>query len=143
MPKTKWREYVNREFLEVDNKFVEALPYKSIDAATFGFITEASRFVLVKTKEEVHIKPLTSGLRNLKHDLKASSSPGGDFSLDDAIGALEKFSSQWEEKIKDRDKWDRVVKLARDEDQIVSEEQFLSGKSKRKSFLSNLLDFFK
>lgn len=138
-----WRKYVSREYLNTDNDFVESLPFKSIDAGTFGLITEATSFAPVETEEDgVHLKPVTKGLRDLKEALQDSSDPRKNFDVSEAEECLAQFAREWEQNIKGHKKWDKMVQIARDNDEILSEEEIKSEESSG-SFLDRLFGFFR
>lgn len=138
----KWREYVYREFMEVDNDFVTQLPFKSINSATFGLITEATTFAPIQINESVHLKSITKGLGELKQALKDSPDPSGNFSLEDARKCLDSFAQQWEELIKKRGKWEKMVEIARSNGEILSEDA-IESPPRKKSLFSSFFDLFR
>ena len=117
----KWREYVKQEFMKADNEFVEKLPINSIDLSTFGLISEATSFVPVEIEGEIHLKPLVKGLNALRNDMKDSPRPGGGFEMKSAVDTLSQFAEEWEGKIKEKKKWDKMVELAKEEDQLMAQ----------------------
>lgn len=138
-----WREYVKQEFMKADNEFIEKMPIDSIDLSTFGLISEATSFVLVELEGEIHLRPLAGGLSALKNDIQNSSRPGGGFDVDSAIGALTQFGEEWEEKIKENDKWERMVELAREEDQIMAQSDFEQETESKTSLLDRVKGLFR
>lgn len=138
-----WREYVKQEFMKADSEFIEKMPINSIDLSTFGLISEATSFVPVRTGDEVHLRPLPGGLSSLRADLKKSSRPGGGFDLDSAVGVLTQFGEEWEQKIKEKNKWEKMVELAREENQIVSQSDFEEETEAEPSFFDKIRDIFK
>ncbi|MFB6290888.1 MAG: hypothetical protein ABEJ25_04080 [Candidatus Bipolaricaulia bacterium] len=139
----KWRKYVKQEFMNADSEFVEKLPMDSIDLSTFGLISEATSFVLVRIEGEVHLKPLPGGLSALRKDIQDSPRPGGGFDLDEAVQALTSFGEEWEEKIKDKEKWERMVELAEEEDQIMDREEYERESETKTSFLDKVKNIFR
>lgn len=138
-----WRKYVSREYMNTDNDFVDSLPFKSIDAGTFGLITEATTFAPVETEEGgVHIKPVTKGLRDLKDALQDSSDPRKNFDVSEAEECLEEFAREWEENIKGHKKWDKMVEIARDNEEILNEEEIQTSKG-GKSIFGRIFNFFR
>lgn len=125
-----WKSYVQQEFLETDDDFVESLPYQSINTSTFGLISEAVTFILVEFEDGIHIRPTTSGLSELKNALQDSSGPSGNFEIDNARDCLTEFARQWEKNIKDHHKWDKVIEMARQESDILSQEEYQTEHSK-------------
>lgn len=138
-----WREYVKQEFMKADNEFIEKMPINSIDLSTFGLISEATSFVLVELENEIHIRPLASGLSSLKSDIQNSSRPGGGFDVDSAVGVLTQFGEEWEEKIKENNKWEKMVELAREEDQIMAQSDFEQETESKTSFLDRVKGIFR
>ncbi|MEF8725977.1 MAG: hypothetical protein V5A83_03485 [Candidatus Bipolaricaulota bacterium] len=137
-----WREYVKQEFMKADNEFIEKMPVDSIDLSTFGLISEATSFVLVELEGEIHLRPLASGLSALKSDIQGSSRPGGGFDVDSAVGVLTQFGEEWEEKIKENKKWEKMVELAREEDQIMAQSDFEQETESKTSLLDRVKDIF-
>ena len=140
-----WKEYVKQEFMKADNEFVENLPMNSIDLSTFGLISEASSFVLVRGEGEVHLRPLPGGLSALRKDINNSPRSGGGFDLDDAVKTLTSFGEEWEETIKEKQKWEKMVEMAEEEGQIMEKEEY-EEKTKTKtktSFIDKVKSIFK
>lgn len=138
-----WREYVKQEFMKADNEFIEKMPINSIDLSTFGLISEATSFVLVELENEIHLRPLASGLSSLKSDIQNSSRPGGGFDVDSSVGVLTQFGEEWEEKIKENNKWEKMVELAREEDQIMAQSDFEQETESKTSFLDRVKGIFR
>lgn len=124
-----WKDYVKQEFMKADSEFIQKMPIDSIDLSTFGLISEATTFVLVEIEGEVHLKPLPGGLSALKSDIQNSSRPGGGFDVDSAIGVLTQFGEEWEGKIKEKRKWEKMVELARENDQVMAQSDFEKEKN--------------
>ena len=137
-----WREYVKQEFMKADNEFVEKLPMNSIDLSTFGLISEATSFVPVRIEGEVHLRPLPGGLAALRNDLQDSPRPGGGFDLDAAVKTLTAFGEEWEEEIRDNQKWEKMLELAEEEGQIMEQEDYEEQSEKKSSFLDKLKNIF-
>jgi len=137
-----WREYVKQEFMKADNEFVEKLPMNSIDLSTFGLISEATSFVPVRIEGEVHLRPLPGGLAALRNDLQDSPRPGGGFDLDAAVKTLTAFGEEWEEEIRDKQKWEKMLELAEEEGQIMEQEDYEEQSEKKSSFLDKLKNIF-
>lgn len=138
-----WREYVKQEFMKADNEFIEKMPINSIDLSTFGLISEATSFALVELENEIHLRPLASGLSSLKSDIQNSSRPGGGFDVDSAVGVLTQFGEEWEEKIKENNKWDKMVELAKEEDQIMAQSDFEQETESKTSLLDRVKGIFR
>lgn len=138
-----WREHVKQEFMKADNEFIEKMPVDSIDLSTFGLISEATSYVLVELEGEIHLRPLASGLSSLKSDIQSSSRPGGGFDVDSAVGVLTQFGEEWEEKIKENNKWEKMVELAREEDQIMAQSDFEQETESKTSFLDRVKGIFR
>ncbi len=139
----KWRKNVNSEFLESDREYVENLPYKSVDQSTFGLVSEATSYVLVKSGEKIHIKPRTKNLTDLKQALEKSGDPAADFKLGEAEKALEDFADLFEETIKEKGKWEKTIKIARENEEIIPEEDLKETQEGGSGFLCKILDFFR
>ena len=140
--KTKWRQHVYQEFLETDDEFVDKLPFKSINTSTFGLISEAVTYHPVETEEGIHIKPFTEGLNDLKEALQQSGGQSRDFKINDALDCLSNFGDQWEQKIKENNKWEEMIEIARQNGEMMTKED-LQASQPKKSFMGRLLDFFK
>ncbi len=138
----KWRKYVKQEFMKADSEFVEELPMNSIDLSTFGLISEATTFVPVKIDGEVHLRPLPGGLSALRDDIQDSPRPGGGFDLDGAIKTLTSFAEEWEEEIKEKKKWEKMLKLAEEEDQIMGKEEYEKESETKTSLLDKIRSLF-
>ncbi|MCF7875824.1 hypothetical protein K9M06_02095 [Candidatus Bipolaricaulota bacterium] len=138
----KWREYVKQEFMKADSEFVKKLPVNSIDLSTFGLISEATSFVPVRIEDEIHIKPLPGGLAALRDDIKDSPRPGGGFDLDTAVETLTQFAEEWEERIKENNKWDEMIKLAEKEDQVMDGSVYAEERETKSSFLDKFKGLF-
>lgn len=139
----KWREYVKQEFMKADNEFVGKLPLNSIDLSTFGLISEATTFVPVRIDGEVHLRPLPGGLTALRNDIQDSPRPGGGFGVDEAVKTLTSFAEEWEEVIKEKKKWEKMVELAEEENQIMGKEEYKRESKTKTSFLDKVKDLFK
>lgn len=137
-----WKNYVKQEFMKADSEFVEEMPIGSIDLSTFGLISEATTFVLVNLEDGVHLRPLTGGLNSLRDDMKNSSRPGGSFDMDNAVEALSQFAEEWEETIKKKNKWEKTVKLARQQEDIMSQEAYEEKTSGSASLLDRIKGIF-
>ncbi|MFP4135652.1 MAG: hypothetical protein ACLFN7_00935 [Candidatus Acetothermia bacterium] len=137
-----WKEYVKQEFMKADSEFVEKMPVNSIDLSTFGLISEATSFVLVRIDGDVHLRPLPGGLASLRDDLKNSPGPGGSFDLDNAVKALTQFADEWEKMIKKKNKWEKTLELAREEDEIMSQEVYEQETKTESSLLGKLRGLF-
>ena len=113
-----WRRMVEREYLEADQEFVEqVLPLGSVDLSSFGLIADATRYLLVEEKGEVHIRPEVVSLK----EVVASLSRGGtSVTPQDAERAVGRFAQIWEEKIRARGKWEELVQAAREAGEIKS-----------------------
>ena len=133
---------MDREFLKADNEFVDNLPYKSIDHSTFGLISEATSYVLVESNDEVHIRSRTEGLSDLKQALKDSGDPTANFELKEAKEALEEFAKIFEGSIKEKNKWEKTLKIARDNEEIVHSSD-LEGRTGQGSIIKKILNFFR
>ncbi|SRR6056297_2134187 len=140
---TKWQEHVKHEFIRTDRNFTEKLPINSIDISTYGLISEATTFVPVRIKGEIHIQPLKGGLTELRKDLQQSPRPGGGFEVDQALSTLAQFAEEWEEEIKKKDKWSEMVELAEADNSIVDQSQILEENKQNTGFLSKLRNIFK
>ncbi len=138
-----WRNYVKQEFMKADNEFVEELPMNSIDLSTFGLISEATTFVLVRFDGEIRLKPLPSGLSALRNDIQSSNRPGGGFDLDSAVETLNSFAEEWERTIKEKDKWNKMIELAQEEGEIMEQEEYEGQSGTKKSFLDKIKNLFK
>ena len=138
-----WRDHVKQEFMKADGDFVEKLPLNSIDLSTFGLISEATSFVPVEIDGEVHLKPMAGGLSALRQDIQDSPRPGGGFDLDSAVRTLAQFGEEWEGKIKEKGKWEKMVELAREEGQIMSREEYEKETETKKSILDKFKSIFK
>lgn len=142
MAKT-WKEYVKQEFMKADSEFLEELPLNSIDLSTFGLISEATSFVPVRIDEEVHIRPLPGGLSALRDDIQNSSRPGGGFDVDAAVKTLTAFAEVWEEEIKEKKKWKKMIELAEEENQVMEQEEYEQESETETSFLDKVKGLFK
>ncbi|MCD6128679.1 hypothetical protein J7J35_03110 [Candidatus Bipolaricaulota bacterium] len=113
-----WRRKVEREYLEADQEFVEqVLPLGSVDLSSFGLIADATQYLLVEEKGEVHIRPEVVSLK----EVVASLSRGGtSVTPQDAERAVGRFAQIWEEKIRARGKWEELVQAAREAGEIKS-----------------------
>ena len=113
-----WRRKVEREYLEADQEFVEqVLPLGSVDLSSFGLIADATQYLLVEEKGEVHIRPEVVYLK----EVVASLSRGGtSVTPQDAERAVGRFAQIWEEKIRARGKWEELVRAAREAGEIKS-----------------------
>jgi len=113
-----WRRKVEREYLEADQEFVEqVLPLGSVDLSSFGLIADATQYLLVEEKGEVHIRPEVVSLK----EVVASLSRGGtSVTPQDAERAVGRFAQIWEEKIRARGKWEELVRAAREAGEIKS-----------------------
>ncbi|MBS3786827.1 hypothetical protein KGY79_01365 [Candidatus Bipolaricaulota bacterium] len=138
-----WKEYVKQEFMKADSEFVEELPVNSIDLSTFGLISEATSFVPVRIEGEVHIRPLPGGLSSLRNDIQKSSRPGGGFDVDAAVKTLTTFAEAWEEEIKEKKKWKKMIELAEEEDQVMGQEEYERESETETSFLDKVKSLFK
>lgn len=138
-----WREYVKQEFMKADSEFVEELPLNSIDLSTFGLISEASSFVPVRIDGEVHLRPLPGGLVALRNDIKDSPRPGGGFEVDAAVKTLTSFAEEWEKEIKEKKKWEKMIELAEEEDQVMGKEEYKQESKTKTSFLDKVKGLFK
>jgi len=138
-----WKEYVKQEFMKADSEFVEKLPMNSIDLSTFGLISEATSFVLVRIDGEVHLRPLPGGLSALKNDIKDSPRAGGGFDIDSAVKTLTSFGEEWEEEIKEKNKWKKMVELAEKEDQVMGQEEYEEQAQTKTSFLDKFKNIFR
>jgi|GEM_PF-2045102 len=143
----KWKEYVSREYLEVDEEFVEGLPRRSIDSSTFGLIAEATDFVLVEGEDgTVEIKVLSQALEDLSAGTKETPGSRGNFNVQEAIAILEDFGEAWKQKIQQREKWERTLEIAKKNDEIRSKEEFeatIRVKDEERSLWGRLLDLFR
>lgn len=138
-----WREYVKQEFMKADSEFIKKMPIDSIDLSTFGLISEATSFVLVELEGEIRLRPLPGGLSALKSDIQNSSRPGGGFDVDSAVCVLTQFGEEWEEKIKENNKWEKMVELAREEDQIMAQSDFEQETESKTSLLDRVKGIFR
>lgn len=138
----KWRKYVKQEFMKADSDFVEELPMNSIDLSTFGLISEATTFVPVKIDGEVHLRPLPGGLSALRNDIQDSPRPSGGFDLDEAIKTLTSFAEEWEQEIKEKKKWEKMLDLAEEEDQIMDQEEYEKESETKTSLLDKVKSLF-
>ena len=113
-----WRRKVEREYLEADQEFVEqVLPLGSVDLSSFGLIADATQYLLVEEKGEVHIRPEVASLK----EVVASLSHGGtNVTPQDAERAVGRFAQIWEEKIRAHGKWEELVRAAREAGEIKS-----------------------
>ena len=113
-----WRRKVEREYLEADQEFVEqVLPLGSVDLSSFGLIADATQYLLVEERGEVHIRPEVVSLK----EVVASLSRGGtSVTPQDAERAVGRFAQIWEEKIRARGKWEELVQAAREAGEIKS-----------------------
>ncbi len=112
----KWERSVEREYLDADNEFVETvIPIGDVDGSSFGLISDATEYVIVKTKGENHIQPQVSSLDSI---LKSLKSGGKSVSKKNALESVKKFAQVWEEKIRSASKWDETVNLAKEEGEI-------------------------
>jgi len=109
---------VEREYLEADQEFVEqVLPLGSVDLSSFGLIADATQYLLVEEKGEVHIRPEVASLK----EVVASLSRGGtNVTPQDAERAVGRFAQIWEEKIRAHGKWEELVRAAREAGEIKS-----------------------
>lgn len=140
----EWREFVKQEFIKTDNDFTKKLPINSINLATFGLVSEATTFVLVRYDGGIHLRPHRGGLPELRKDLKKSSRPGGGFNVDKAMKTLNQFAEEWEKEIKESNNWKKMVKIAEKEGNIIDKEDFdekMEGSSS--SLASKLKNLFK
>lgn len=137
-----WREYVKQEFMKADSEFVEKMPVNSIDLSTFGLISEATTFVLVRIEGDVHLRPLPGGLTALRDDIKNSPRPGGSFDLENAVDALTQFAEEWEEIIKKKNKWEKTLEMARDEGDIMSQETYEEETKTESSLMDKIRGIF-
>ncbi len=111
-----WKRLVEREYFETDREFVEnVLPIGSVDISSFGLIADATKYVLVEEGGEVHIRPEVAALREIIDSL---SRGGTAVSPRDAEAAVRKFAELWEERIKSRGKWEKLVSYAREQGEI-------------------------
>lgn len=118
MAKKRWERFVEGEYLEADYDFVEnVLPLGTIDGSSFGLIADATEYSLVKVGGEVHLRPEVYGLDSLLSSLRR-----GGVAVDkrDALLSVERFAALWEEKIKSKGKWERLLQLAEEEGAILS-----------------------
>lgn len=123
----QWKKLVEREYLETDNHFVEnVLPIGSVDISSFGLIADATKYVLVEERGEVHIRPEVASLREI---LDSLSRGGTAVSQRDAEAAVRKFAELWEERIKARGKWEELLSFARERGEI---ETFKEGNEKKR-----------
>jgi len=112
----EWKKLVEREYFETDQDFVEnVLPLGSVDISSFGLIADATRYVLVEEGGEVHIRPEIASLREIVASL---SSGGTAVSERDAEAAVLRFAELWEEKIRAKGKWEKLVSFARERGEI-------------------------
>lgn len=137
-----WKNYVKQEFMKADSEFVEEMPIGSIDLSTFGLISEATTFVLVRIEDEIHLRPLTSGLNSLRKDMQNSSRPGGSFDMDSAVDALSQFAEEWEETIKKKNKWEKTVEMAEEQQGIMSQKTYEEETSGNSSLLDRIKEIF-
>lgn len=106
----EWKKLVEREYFETDQDFVEnVLPIGSVDISSFGLIADATRYVLVREGEEVHIRPEIASLRQIVDSL---SRGGTAVSPRDAEAAVKRFAELWEERIRAKGKWESLVEFA-------------------------------
>jgi hypothetical protein len=111
---------VEREYLDTDYDFVEnVLPYGTVDGTSFGLISDATEYAIIRAKGEDHIKPHINNL-----DLILSSLRRGGVKVDkkDALGSVERFAKLWEERIKGASKWEEMIRIAEDEGAIIRAE---------------------
>ncbi len=115
---TQWRKRVEREYLETDRRFVQdVLPIGSVDSASFGLIADATRYALVEEGGEVSLRGNIAAMDEI---LGSLSRGGAAVSRDDALKAVQRFAEAWEALIKERGKWDEVVAIAREHDELTS-----------------------
>lgn len=106
-----WKDNVGREFVEADREFVEkVLPVGAVDRAAFGLIADATRYLLVEEKGEVHLRGETAALGEV---LRSLAQGGLLVTANDAHAAVARFAALWEEKARLRGTWDRAVDQAR------------------------------
>lgn len=111
-----WRKLAEREYLETDQKFVEeVLPLGSVNLSSFGLIADATNYLLVEEKGEVHIRPEVASLKEVVSSL---SRGGTAVSPRDAEQAVRKFAQLWEERLRQSGKWDQIVSAAREAGEI-------------------------
>ncbi|MCF7891183.1 hypothetical protein K9M78_08200 [Candidatus Bipolaricaulota bacterium] len=140
---SEWRDYVKQEFMKADSEFVEELPVNSIDLSTYGLISEATSFLPVRIDGEVHLRPLPGGLSALRNDIQDSPRPGGGFELDEAIETLTSFAEEWEDRIKEKKKWEKMLELAEEEGQVMDQEEYERESKTKTSFLDKVKSLFK
>lgn len=140
---TKWQEYVKHEFIRTDRNFTEKLPINSIDISTYGLISEATTFAPVRIESEIHIRPLKGGLAELRKDLQQSPRPGGGFEVDQALSTLAQFAEEWEEEIKKKNKWSKMIELAEEANSIVDQSEIVEESQHDTGLLSKLRNIFK
>ncbi|HAF70322.1 MAG: hypothetical protein XD60_1486 [Acetothermia bacterium 64_32] len=113
-----WRRKVEREYLEADQEFAEqVLPVGSVDLSSFGLIADATRYLLVEERGEVHIRPETVSLKEV---LTSLARGGSQVNERDAAQAVARFAALWEEKIRAKGKWEELVAAARAAGEIKS-----------------------
>lgn len=116
MGRKRWESFVEREYLDADYDFVEdVLPCGSVDGSSFGLISDATEYTIVKAEGEVHIKPDIHGLDSLLNSLRRGGVTVG---KKDALASVERFAELWEERIKGARKWEKVVRIAEEEGAI-------------------------
>lgn len=116
MGRKRWESFVEREYLDVDYDFVEnLLPYGTVDGSSFGLISDATEYAIVKAEGEEHIKPY---IHNLDPILDSLRRGGVKVDKGDALASVERFAKLWEERIKGAGKWERMVRIAEEEGAI-------------------------
>lgn len=132
MAKTRWEKLVEREYLDADYDFVEeALPHGTVDGSSFGLISDATAYELVKVEGEVHIRPYISSLGSILDSLRKG---GVMVDKKDALASVERFAELWEERIKGKGKWEKMIGIAEEEGMIqekAGEEGLLSRLARR------------
>jgi hypothetical protein len=132
----RWERFVEREYIDADNDFLETvLPIGEVDGSSFGLISDATEYVIVKINDEKHIKPQVSSLDSI---LKSLKSGGKNVNKKDALESVDKFAQIWEEKIRSADKWDEMIEMAEEEEQIKEKAEI----KEEKGFLGRISKLF-
>ncbi len=115
---TQWRKRVEREYLETDRRFVqEELPIGNVDSSSFGLIADATRYSLVEEGGQLSLRGNIAAMDEI---LGSLSRTGASVSRDDALSAVQRFAETWEALIKEHGKWDDVVAIAREHNEVCS-----------------------
>lgn len=127
MTAKKWERFVEREYLDADFDFVEnSLPHGTVNGSSFGLIADATGYEIVKIKGKEHIKPHISSLNSI---LKSLKSGGLTVNKKDALSSVEKFAQVWEEKIRNTGKWEEMVKMAEEEEEVKDKSEIKQERS--------------